>query len=85
MGNAPIGMWFQTLTEDLRARSKMYGFRQYFMKAIVVDLYNTGPVILNDRICSDYAWISQVLCTLLFLHTAIVLRTNSRNTFTKKI
>lgn len=54
MGNAPIGVWFHEFPEP---RDTFYGLRQFFMKAIVVDPYKTGPVIAGAGI-SDYAWIT---------------------------
>ncbi|KAJ8600999.1 hypothetical protein CTAYLR_010079 [Chrysophaeum taylorii] len=53
MGNAPIGVWFQN-----PAAGKGDLYRQFFMKAIIVDPYNTGTVRLVDtKVTSDFAWI----------------------------
>lgn len=52
--NAPVGVWFETLPED--ERKEYYGYYNYFIKVMLVDLYHTGPVILDDKIASDYVW-----------------------------
>lgn len=54
--NGPVGVWFETLPES--QRTEYYGFYNYFVKVMLVDLYNTGPVILDDKIATDYVWVS---------------------------
>ena len=49
LGNAPVGVWD---AEEAGALD-----RQFFMKAIVVDLYNSGPV--DDARVADHAWITK--------------------------
>lgn len=50
LGNAPVGVW-----DDETAASKLD--RQFFMKAIIVDLYNSGPV--DAALTADHAWITK--------------------------
>ena len=49
MGNAPVGFWDTNSGTDLR--------REFFMKAIIVDLYNSGPV--DPSLTGDHIWVSK--------------------------
>ena len=38
-------------------RDDVFGVRSFYMKAIVVDPYDTGPVVLKNA--QDYAWVTK--------------------------
>ena len=50
IGNAPVALWCEDITEDTVAPQKVY-----FQKGIIVDPYNTGPVMMGKNV-QDYVW-----------------------------
>lgn len=67
LGNAPVAVWYRKfhpetdkhlLQEDSDDQS-FFGVQQYIMKAIIVDPYHTGPVVLDNQTAVDYAWITK--------------------------
>ena len=66
LGNAPIAVWFERGQDMTKAEREIIDdttedifVQRYIFKSIIVDPYNTDPVVLDEETHDDYAWITK--------------------------
>mmetsp|Transcript_17160 Transcript_17160/g.22279 ORF Transcript_17160/g.22279 Transcript_17160/m.22279 type:complete len:286 (-) Transcript_17160:1537-2394(-) len=63
LGNAPVAVWFHELEDSDRQKYDLphnqIALQQFFMRAVIVDPYKTGPLRIDASSTSDFAWIKK--------------------------